>query len=104
MGSDDEWTFDGIKTGVTFHLWDDAATSAKDEVARAAANLTYYYEPEPARPMFNEGVTDAWLIWHTGSPGPALAMKYAVLSDGEDVTFEPNGEWQDVTVADIERD
>lgn len=65
--------------------------------------LEYLYDPETndADPMFSEGVTDVWLYQWGGKAGPARALKMAALADDEGtVMFEPNGEWQGVTVTD----
>jgi hypothetical protein len=64
-------------------------------------DLVYHYDPTLVEPRFKEGVTDMWLYIWSGEPGPAKAMKMAVLADGEGgVSIVPNGEWQDITVVD----
>lgn len=66
-------------------------------------DIVYQYDPTTTDDrMFKEGVTEGWLYLHNGKPGPARALKMTALADDEGVvTFEPNGEWQDVTVVDI---
>lgn len=58
----------------------------------------HYYDAEPLKPLFEEGVTQGWLVEWTGEPGPGRCRKVAALTDSEGVVLEPNGEWEDVTV------
>lgn len=65
------------------------------------SDMVFYYAPEPARPLLEEGVTTAWLVKWTGEPGPARRREVAALVDGEgNVSVEPVGDWVDCDVVD----
>lgn len=61
----------------------------------------FCYDPKPAKPLVEEGVTVGHQVIWTGRPGPAQIRPVAVLVDaGGNVILEPTGEWRDTNVVD----
>lgn len=77
------------------------ATSYTQLMTEGAEGFSYRYDPTPAGPLLEEGVTRAWYVIHSGKPGPATAVEVAALVDAEgNVFIEQTGEWEPVTVTD----